>query len=289
VSARSAVLPPPERRGARIRGPAAIGVDVRRFVNLTRTIAATEFKLRFYGSALGYLWQLVRPLLLFGVLYLFFTSFVDFPAVKYYGVVLLMGIMLFTFLADATQVAVSSLVDREVLVRKIQFPRLALPLAAVLTAGFNLGLNFLIVLAFLIAHGGTPQWTWLELPLLLAILAFFVVGICMLLSAMYVRFRDVKPIWDVLLQALYFVSLVLIPYEAVEQESPGLAEAVMLNPFAAIIQEMRHAVIDPSAKSAAAAAGGWEMLLIPGGIVLALAVIGFRVFDREAPYVADEL
>jgi ABC-2 type transport system permease protein len=75
----------------------------------------------------------------------------------------------------------------------------------------------------------------------------------------------------------------------VEQESPGLAEAVMLNPFAAIIQEMRHAVIDPSAKSAAAAAGGWEMLLIPGGIVLALAVIGFRVFDREAPYVADEL
>jgi ABC-2 type transport system permease protein len=276
--------------GAPIRGPSAIGVDGRRFFNLTRTLAVTEFKLKFYGSALGYVWQLLRPLLLFGVIYLFFTEFVDVGGeLKFYGVGLLMGIMFFTFLSDSTQAAVTSLVDREILVRKIQFPRLAVPMAAVLTALFNLALNMVVVFAFLLASGGEPRWTWLELPILLVLLAAFATGISMLLSALFVRYRDLKPIWDVFLQALYFVSLILIPYEVVEKESHKLAQLAVLNPLAALVQQTRHAVINPESKSAAAAAGGWEYLLIPGGIVLFLVVVGYLVFDRAAPRIAEEL
>ncbi|MEA2273941.1 MAG: type transport system permease protein [Solirubrobacteraceae bacterium] len=278
-------------RGTPIRGPSAVGVDLRRFVNLTRTIAATDFKLRFYGSVLGYVWQLLRPLLLFGVLYAFFTAFVRIKGVHLYGVVLLMGIMLFTFLGDATQGSVSSLVDREILVRKIQFPRLAVPLASVLIALFNLALNLVIVLVFLFASGGGVHVAWLEVPLLLLALVAFATGISMLLSALYVRYRDVKPIWDVLLQALYFVSLILIPWEAINDDGhhATLSHVVMINPLAAIVQQMRHALIDPTAPTAAAAAGSWELLLVPAGIVVALVAIGYRVFDRAAPYVAEEL
>lgn len=275
--------------GTPIRGPSAIGVDARRFFNLTRTLALTEFKLKFYGSALGYVWQLLRPLMLFGVIYLFFTEFVEIDGGEFYGVGLLMGIMFFTFLSDATQASVTSLVDREVLVRKIQFPRLAVPLAAVLTALFNLALNMIVVFGFLFASGGSVHWSWLELPILLLLLAMLATGISMLLSALFVRYRDLKPIWDVFLQALYFISLILIPWEIVNAQSHRLAELSVLNPLAAIVQQTRHAVIDPEAKSAAYAAGGWEWLLIPGGIVVGLFILGYVVFDRAAPRIAEEL
>jgi ABC-2 type transport system permease protein len=275
--------------GTPIRGPSAIGVDARRFFNLTRTLAVTEFKLKFYGSALGYVWQLLRPLLLFGVIYLFFTEFVNVGGGKFYGVGLLMGIMFFQFFADATQASVTSLVDREILVRKIQFPRLAVPMAAVLTAMFNLALNMVVVFVFLIASGGEPHWSWFELPLLLVALAAFATGVSMLLSALFVRYRDLKPIWDVVLQAMYFVSLILIPWEVVYKSSHTLSHLAVLNPLAAIVQQARHAIIDPTAASAAHAAGGWERLLIPGGIVVGVFVLGYWVFDRAAPRIAEEL
>jgi ABC-2 type transport system permease protein len=279
---RSALGPP-------IKGPSAIGVEPRRFFNLVRTLAATEFKLKFYGSALGYVWQLLRPLMLFGVIYLFFTEFVEIDGGKFYGVGLLMGIMFFTFFADATQASVTSLVDREVLVRKIQFPRLAVPMAAVLTALFNLALNMVVVFVFLFASGGEPHLAWLELPVLLLILAAFATGVSMLLSALFVRYRDLKPIWDVVLQALYFVSLILIPWDLVQDKSERLAHLAALNPLAALVQQTRHAVIDPDAASAAHAAGGWERLFIPGGIVVLVLVLGYWVFDRAAPRIAEEL
>src|SRR5215204_1665219 len=107
-------------RGRQVRGPTALGSDPRRFLHLTATLAVTEFKLRFFGSALGYLWQLMRPLMLFGVLYVIFTELVRVGgAVAFYPVVLLMNVVLFTFFTDATTSAVTSVVDRESLVRKI--------------------------------------------------------------------------------------------------------------------------------------------------------------------------
>src|SRR5215213_1184248 len=159
---------------ARVRGPAAVSGDFRRFVGLTGTLAVMEFKLRFFGSVLGYFWQLVRPLLLFGVLYLVFTHFVRIgTGVAFYPVMLLSNIVLYTFFAEGTG-AVTSLVDREGLVRKVRFPLLAIPLATVLLAAFNLVLNGFAVLIFAVASGVKPRATWLELPLLLVALGVFV-------------------------------------------------------------------------------------------------------------------
>src|SRR2546421_2872827 len=180
--------------GRPIRGPSALGGDMRRFLHLTWTLAVTDFKLRFFGSVLGYLWQLLRPLMLFGVLLLVFTQFVKLKGTNHYSVVLLEDIVIFTFFADATIGSVRSLVDRENLVRKIHFPRMVVPLAVVLMAYFNFLLNLVVVMIFALARGITPRITWLELPLLLLFLGLFVTGIAMLLSSLYVRFRDVRPI-----------------------------------------------------------------------------------------------
>src|SRR6185312_10064733 len=143
--------------------------DVRRFFHLTWLLATTEFKLRFFGSALGYVWQLARPLMLFGVLYAVFTQIVKFGSegVPHYPLYLLIGIVLFTSFGEATAGSVQAVVLRENLVRKIQFPRMVIPLAVVLTAGFNLMLNMIVVFVFVLASGIGPQWSWLEVPFIL--------------------------------------------------------------------------------------------------------------------------
>jgi ABC-2 type transport system permease protein len=274
--------------GRRVVGPTALGDDPRRLWHLTYTLAVTDFKLRFFGSVLGYLWQLMRPLLLFGVLYLVFTEFIRIgEAVPFYPVLLLSNIILYTFFAEGTG-AVTSLVDRENLIRKVQFPLLAIPLSTVLLAAFNLVLNGLAVMIFALASGVRPHWSWLQLPLLLLALTILVLGLAMLLSALFVRFRDVEPIWDVGLQLAFYGTPILYAVETI-QISDWLRQLIMLNPLAAILQQFRHAVLDPSAPTAAEAAGGWVALLVPGAIVLACFVVGLWFFKREAPRVAEEL
>ena len=284
----SAAPPAVGALGPPIQGPAAVSGDPLRFFYLTWTLAVTEFKLKFFGSMLGYLWQLMRPLLLFGVLYVVFTEFVRLGGgVDHYPVVLLTGIVFYTFFAEATGMSVTSVVDRENLVRKVQFPRLVIPLSVVLTAFFNLMLNLLAILVFIAASGVEVRLTWLELPVLLVMLAGLATGVAMIVSALFVRFRDVKPIWEVSLQIIFYASPILYPVEVIPSER--IQEALMLSPLGAILQQTRHALIDPNAPGAVAVAGGWEWMLIPSGLTIALFVVGYRVFRREAVRAAEEL
>ena len=226
--------------GRRIAGPTALGDDPRRFWHLAYTLAVTDFKLRFFGSVLGYLWQLIRPLLLFGVLYAVFTQVIRIGSdVEMYPVALLLGIVLYSFLSDATSGALTSLVDRESLIRKVDFPRLAVPMASILTALFNCVLNLLAVFVFLFAAGAEIRWSWLELPFLLAALTVFAAGLGMLLSSLYVTLRDMRPIWDVVLQVFFYASPIFYPIDVVMEQDQTLATLLMCNPFAAILQQAR--------------------------------------------------
>ncbi len=276
--------------GRRIAGPTALGDDPRRFWHLAYTLAITDFKLRFFGSVLGYLWQLIRPLLLFGVLYAVFTQVIRIGSdVEMYPVALLLGIVLYSFLSEATSGALTSLVDRENLIRKIDFPRLAVPMASILTALFNCVLNLLAVFVFLFAAGAEVRWSWLELPFLLAALTAFAAGLGMLLSSLYVTLRDMRPIWDVVLQVLFYASPIFYPIDVVMEQDQTLATVLMCNPFAVILQQARHALIAPSHPSAAEAIGDPALLLIPFAIAVALVAAGFLRFRRTAPRIAEAL
>ncbi len=276
--------------GHEVTGPSAFSGDLKRFVALTRTMAVQEFKLRFFGSVLGYLWQLMRPLMLFGVLFVMFTVVFSISAEPNFGVALLLGIVLYTFFSEATGTAVTCVIDRENMVRKIQFPRMVIPMAVVLTACFNLVLNLVVVFAFGLISGVQPRWSWLGIVPLLVILVLFATGIAMLLSALYVRYRDVQPIWDVLLQVIFYGSLILVPYETVvAQGYERLGSALVANPLATVVQEARHLVVDPAYVSAASAIGGGGRLLVPAAIVAATFLLGLWVFNREAPRIAEEL
>ena len=274
----------------RMTGPAAISGDPRRFVALALTLAFTDFKLRFFGSVLGYFWTLVRPLMLFGVLYFVFSQIVPLGAnVSYYPLILLSGVVLYSYFAEATSASVRSVVERENLVRKIHFPRMVIPLSVTLTASFNLLLSLVVVFFFMAASGVEVRLTWLELPVLIVLLALFATGLAMLLSALFVSFRDVRPIWDVITQALFYATPVIYPIEQVAARNETLAQIAMCNPLAAIIQQFRYAMIDPNAQSAGEALGGAWMLLVPASVILAMFALGLWVFDHMAPRIADEL
>jgi ABC-2 type transport system permease protein len=286
---------PYEGLGRPIRGPRALTDDWRRFWHLTYNIARNEFKLRFFGSVLGYVWQLVRPLLLFGVLYVFFTKVAHVnssgtPGQQHYGAQLLGSIVLFTFFAEATAGAVRSVVDRENLVRKIQFPRMVIPLSVVLLCLFNLALNLIVVLGFALVEGVRPMLSWVELPLIVAMLVVLATGLAMLLSALFVSLRDIQPIWDVVSQILFYCSPVIISIGTVrEKVSTSLLHLYMLNPLAVVFQQFRHAMITHGTLSAGQALGSWTALLEPLAIVLGVFALGFWVFNRSAPLVAENL
>jgi ABC-2 type transport system permease protein len=285
----------PWRSSRGVHGPSALGGDLRRFWSLTFTLARTEFKLRFFGSVLGYLWTLVRPLLLFGVLWVFFTQVAHVnnsknPSESFYGAQLLGSIILFTFFAEATGGAVRSVVDRENLVRKIRFPRLVIPASVVLLAVFNLTLNLIVVMIFAIGAGVEPMLSWLELPLIIGVLILLAAGVAMLLSALFVHFRDVQPIWEVIAQVLFYASPVIISIATVKAKlSSTWFHLYMLNPLAVIFQQFRHAMVTHATPSAGQALGSWAALLEPAAIVAALFVVGFAVFNRAAARIAENL
>jgi len=276
-----------------VRGPSALGGGRRRFFDLLWLMSVTEFRRTYFGTVFGYLWSLVRPLMLFGVLLFVFTQvFKVGSSLHNYPVLLLLGIVQFTFFQEATSSAVASVVVQEGVVRKTQFPRLVIPLATVLTAFFNFLLNLVVVLVFILAWGVEPMLTWLLFPFAVATLFVFTAAVSMILSVLYVRFRDVAIIWTVAAQVLFYATPILYPLGPIGGQ-PFLSERIenllMLNPLAVIFEQVRVWMLEADAPTAAEAAGGWLHLLPAFAIYLGLCAFAVWIFNREAPRIAEEL
>jgi ABC-2 type transport system permease protein len=272
-----------------VRGPSALSGGWRRFFDLLYLMSVTEFRKTYFGTVLGYVWSLLRPLILFGVLLFVFTQIFRLGStVENYPVMLLFNIVLFSFFQEATNTAVTSVVQQEGIVRKTQFPRLVIPMATVVTSLFNLGMNFIAVLIFMLAYGLEVTATWLFLPVIVAALFILTSAVSLLLSSLYVRFRDVAIIWSVASLALFYGTPVLYPLDtAVVPEK--FHDLLLINPLTVLFVEARHWIIDPAAPTAVQAADGWIHLIPAIAIFVAICVLGVWVFNREAPRVAEEL
>ena len=274
-----------------VSGPSALSGGARRFWELTHLLASTEFKRTYFGTALGYLWSLARPLLLFAVLVEVFTHVIRLGSqVPHYPVFLLLNMVLFGFFTEASTLALPSIVQQEGIVRKTQFPRLAIPMAVVMTALFNLLLNLIVVFVFILAFGVSPRWTWLGLPLILALLFAISLAVSMIVSSLYPRFRDLGIIWSVFTTALFYATPIIYPLEIAVARSHVLGVLISINPFTPILELARVWIIDPSAPYPGSAAGGGPLhLAIAIAIMIAIGVFAVWVFRREAPRIAEEL
>ena len=270
-----------------VRGPSALGGGWRRSLDLLYLISITEFKRTYFGTVLGYLWSLARPLMLFGVLLAVFTQvFRVGSQVPHYPVLLLLNVVLFGFFQEATGTAVGSIVGQESVVRKTQFPRLVIPLAVVLTSFFNVALNLVVVFVFMLAFGVTPMWTWLLFPVVLVLLVAITVAVSMIVASLYPRFRDMAIIWTVLSTVLFYGTPILYPIEAVPDT---LRHIILLNPLTPVFELARLWMIDPGAPTPAEAADGIVRLLAPIVVYVGTCVLAVWIFNREAPRIAEEL
>jgi len=272
-----------------VPGPSALGGGWRRSLELLYLIAVADFKKSYFGTVLGYLWSLARPLMVFGILLVVFTHVFHLAGhVQHYPVFLLFDIVLFGFFQEATGIAVGSILGHEAVVRKTQFPRAVIPLSVVVTSAFNLGLNLLVAFVFVLAYGISPAWSWLLLILVLLALFAITSAVSMIVAALHPRFRDVGIIWTVTSLALFYGTPVLYPIYA--PSSSTLRDVIALNPLAPIFDLAQRWVTNPSSPWPwAARMGGPVRFGIAIALFGAICALSLWIFNREAPRIAEEL
>jgi ABC-2 type transport system permease protein len=271
-----------------IDGPSAIGSDRQRLWQLVWLTSVSAFRHLYVGSSLSYLWLLLQPILFFAVLYTVFTRVLRFGGqVPNYPVLLLFDIVLFQFFSEATTGAMRSFVARGALVRKMQFPRIVMPLSAVLTVGFVLAGNLLVVFVWILGYGVDPTWTWLLLPVTIASLAAVTAVVGVLLSALFVRFRDIAHFWIPFRRMLFYAGPVIFPFEFIPKGI--LRDVAAFNPLSPIFVEARRWIIDSSAPSWTEVAGGPLATAAPFLVFGALCVTSAVLFTRQARTIAEDL
>jgi ABC-2 type transport system permease protein len=257
-------------------------------LRILRVIAASEFKLKYSDSALGYVWSVIKPLSLFSVLYVVFGRFFKLGVgFEDYPLYLLIGIVLWTFFVDASSLALTSLVARGSLLRKLTFPRLVVPISLTLTAGLTFCVNLVPLAGFIAWNRLAPRVEWLLLVPLVLELFVFTLGVSIILATLFVRFRDVGQVWELGTQLLFYASPIIIPVGFLPPWSQPIA---FLNPFVQIMQDVRAVIMADievvTATSRLPSVGG---RLAPILIAVATFFFSLYLFRRESPWFAERV
>lgn len=258
---------------------------------LLRELVITDFKLRYQGSVLGYLWSLLKPLLLFTILYLVFVRFLRFgEGIEHFEVSLLLGIVMWTFFTEATGQGMQAIIARGDLIRKINFPKYIIVISGTISALINLVLNLLVVTMFIIINGVDIRFEMLLLPINILELYVFALAIAFGLSAIYVKYRDVSHIWDVFLQGLFYATPILYPLSMViDNASLLIAKVMMLNPVAQIIQDARFNAISDQTITTTSFIDTWYIAIIPYIFVIVTIVCATFYFKKHQKYFAENV
>ena len=257
---------------------------------ILKQLVITDFKLRYKGSALGYVWTLLKPLALFAVMYVVFVRFLKFGAdIPHFAVSLLLGTILWNFFTEATMNGMTAIVGRGDLMRKLYFPRYVVVFSAVAAAVINLTINLLVVLFFTILNGVQITWHIFAIIPIIIEITTIALGVALLLGALYVRLRDINYIWELVLQAGFYATPIFYPISTITSASPILAKLMMLNPLAQIIQDARWSLIGSNTPTVWSMFSHTAVALVPCFIAIGLFVVGAVYFKRKSPDFAEEV
>jgi ABC-2 type transport system permease protein len=257
---------------------------------LLRELVITDFKLRYQGSVLGYLWSLLKPLLLFAILYVVFVKFLKFGSdIEHFPVYLLLGIVMWGFFTEATAQGMAAIVSRGDLIRKINFPKYIIVISGTISALINLVLNLIIVLIFMLINGVDLHWSILLFPINILELYLFSLALAFLLAAAYVKYRDVSYIWEVFLQGAFYATPILYPISMVVKQSDLAAKLLMLNPVAQIIQDARYNLVTHQTTTITDLMHNPVIIAIPLMIVLVAIVLASWYFKKSSKYFAENV
>ncbi|KXT84095.1 ABC transporter permease [Streptococcus panodentis] len=258
---------------------------------LLREMVKTDFKLRYQGSFIGHLWSILKPLLLFTIMYLVFVRFLRFDdGTPHYAVGLLLGMVTWNFFTEATNMGMMSIVSRGDLLRKLNFSKSIIVFSAIAGAAINYAINLLVVFVFALINGVPLNWGWLVIIPLFIELVLISTGVAFILAASFVKYRDIGPIWEVILQAgLYATPIIYSLTFIIQRGQVTIAKLMMLNPLAQIIQDLRHFVVFSGSMR------GWDLIgnhwiaAIPYAVPFLVFWLGFYIFNKNAKRFAEIL
>ena len=256
---------------------------------LLKELTKTDFKMRYQGSVLGYLWALLRPLLMFAILYVVFAKLLKLGGdIPHYPVYLLTGTVLWSFFSECTNQGIQSIVGQSGLIRKISFPKWIVVVSSTLTAVINLSINLVVIVLFALINGVTPSWSWLLVPLAIVELYAVSLSISFLLGAINVKYRDVTSIWDVFMQALFYAVPIIYPISMVAATSTLAAKVILLNPVAQVIQDVRYNLITTETVTTWNFIGNPIIKIIPIILVFVVLCLAAFYFRKKSKYFAEE-
>lgn len=271
----------------KVHPPTAFGGDRDRFFDLLWLISAAEFRAQYARTFLGFFWTLVRPFIFFGLIFLLLRNVLGVGEdTNGYGESLVISLVLFTYFGDATNRSVRSLASRESMLRKMRFPRIIIPLSINLTAGLTMILNFLAVAPLLLVFGLEPRPSWLLFGLILIIVVGLTMALSMALSVLFVRVRDTGQAWTLISRLLFYGSPILYTLDDVPE---SYAKVIAVNPLTLLFGQTRVWLVDPAATTPVEAAGVWLGLIAPLILIGVIIVLAVRMFNQDAPRVAEEL
>lgn len=250
-------------------------------------LVRSDFKLRYQGSVLGYLWSLLRPLVMFGVLYIVFTKVIKIGNdIPYYPAYLLLGLVMWTFFVEATTSGMNAIVSRGDMIRKVNVPKYIIVVSTTASAFVNFSINMLVVLIFMFLSDVPLRWTLIVVPVFIVELVIFALAVSFLLSALFVKFRDFSHIWEVVLQVLFYATPIIYALSIVP---PRLIKWMSINPITQIFQDVRSFMITPETLTTKEVFNSQLGRIIPGLIVIFVSIVAVRYFKRTSQKFAEEL
>lgn len=267
------------------RSPGSTQAALRYVARVMRVVSVADFKVKYSDSVLGYVWSWLKPLGTFAILFVVFGRFFKLTVgFEHYALYLLLGIVLWSYFADATTLAMYSFAASAGVLRRLAFPRFVIPLATTITTAITFCINSVVVGVFVVIDGVVPTLQWLLLPFLLLELYLLLAAMAIILSTVYIRFRDVGQLWELFLQLLFYASPIIYPVYFLP---PWAKPIAFLSPFVQIMQDIRAIVIPGPQITATEVYGTPWGRLIPLAFLLVLTLIAVMLYRRESPYLAE--
>lgn len=255
---------------------------------LLSELVRTDFKLRYQGSVLGYAWSLLKPLLLFLILYVVFVKFIPLgKGVPHYPVYLLLGIIMWNFFTEMTTQSLGSMVGRGALIRSVRLPLWIIVVSTSLSAFINFGLNLVVLTVLMVLNHVSFLGTSVFFPLVVVEVYLVALGLSLFLSAGFVKFRDIDYIWEVLMQAFFYFIPIIYPLSRIPNLT--LQKLILLNPMSQAIQDARYAVITHKSTTIYQLFDGGWYEYIPFALVVIVFISGLFYFRKESKYFAENI
>ena len=255
---------------------------------LLKELVKTEFKLRYKGSVLGMLWSALKPFLLFLIMYVVFVHFLRFgDGIPHFAVSLLLGTVLWTFFSEATNSGMRCITDRGDILRKIDIPKYIIPLSTTASALVNLGINLIVVFIFTILNGVQLHWSMLLIFPIIVELCILSTGTSLLLSALYVKYRDISHIWEVFMQGAFYATPMFWPISMILERNALAGKTLILAPMAQIIQDARWAVVEKSTDTVYTVIHNPLFWTIPFLIILTIVLLGVFYFKKSSKFFTE--